>query len=138
LEAKKFSQYTPKEIRTWASLTALILAVIGLIQFLVWSHHRTATIFWIIAACLFLPGIALPMLLKPVYWLWLKFAGALAWFNTRLLMFLVFYLVFAPIGIILRIMRIDLIKQKWSKKAESYWVRRSDTPLDESRYEKQY
>jgi hypothetical protein len=138
LEPKKLSEFTNKEIRTWAWVTALILTVIGLIQFLVWSHQRTATIFWIIAATLFLLGLVLPILLRPIYWLWMKLAVALAWFNTRLVMFLVFYLVFTPVGIILRVFGKDLIKQKWGKRAESYWIRRPDTDFDVSRYEKQY
>ena len=83
-------------------------------------------------------GTLAPGLLKPVYRVWLKFAAMLAWINTRLILGLMFYLVFTPIGLILRLLRIDLIKQRWDGKAETYWIRRSDDAFDRSRYEKQY
>jgi len=132
------AKYTNKEIRLWVAVMAAILTVIGGIQYFVWAHVRTANVFWAIAAALFFTGMALPILLRPVYWVWLKIAAGLAWFNTRLIMFLIFYLVFTPVGLVLRLLRKDLIKQRWDKEAESYWIRRPETPFDPKRYENQY
>ena len=131
-------QSTKKDIRTWALVLAAAFTVVGGVQYLGWGHVRTATIFWILAAFFLLSGLLIPTILKPIYWLWLKFAAALAWFNTRLIMGLMFFLVFTPIGLVLRLLRIDLIKQRWDSKASSYWIPRSDDPFDPSRYENQY
>ncbi len=132
------SSYSRKEIRRWAVLMAVVSAIIGTIQLFLLRHPNAATVFWLIAVVFLVDGLLFPSLLKPVYWLWMKFAGALAWFNTRLIMALVFYLIFTPIGIILRILRVDLIKQRWDTKKPSYWIDRTDEPFDPSRYEKQY
>jgi hypothetical protein len=132
------TKYTNKEIRTWALVMAAILCVVGAIQVFVWGHVKTATFFWITAAHFLFIGTLAPGLLKPVYRAWLKFAAMLAWINTRLILGLMFYLVFAPIGLILRLLRVDLIKQRRDAKAETYWIRREDDAFDRSRYEKQY
>lgn len=127
-----------REIRKWALVMAALFAIIGIIQFLAWHHQKAALVFWIIAAVFFLPGLLAPALLKPVYGLWMKFAAALAWVNTRIILSLVFFLVFTPIGLILRLLSKDLIKEKWDSKATTYWIEREATPFDPSRYEKQY
>jgi Na+(H+)/acetate symporter ActP len=131
-------QYGHKEIRKWAVLMAIILVVIGAVQLYLLRHQNTATVLWLIAIVFLVDGLLFPSLLKPVYWLWMKFAGALAWINTRLIMVLVFYLIFTPVGIILRILGVDLIKQRWDEKKQSYWIDRPDEPFDPNRYEKQY
>ena len=132
------TQYSKKEIRTWAIIMATILTVIGTIQYLVWGHDRAASVFWIIAVFFFIPGLLIPQALRPVYQLWLKLALILAWVNTRIIMFAAFFLVFTPIGLVTRLLRIDLIKQRWDRKAETYWIKRPEEPFDPERYEKQY
>lgn len=132
------TKYTSKEIRIWALVMAAILTAVGAIQFIVWGHLRTANTFWILAVVFLSLGLIYPMLLKPIYWGWLKFAAALAWVNTRLILGVIFYLVFTPVGLILRLMRKDLIKQRWDANANSYWIKRPDEQFDPSRYEKQY
>lgn len=132
------SDSTRKEIRTWSLVIAAILFVVACIQYLVWGHVRTATVFWALCAFFLLFGLVMPRALDPVYKVWLKFAAALAWVNTRLILGLMFYLVFAPIGLLLRVLRVDLIKRRWERDASTYWIRRPSKPFDPSRYEKQY
>ncbi|MCX6639474.1 MAG: SxtJ family membrane protein [bacterium] len=131
-------QTTNKEIRTWALVFALLLAIIATIQLLVWHHGNGARIFYILAGVFFVPGLLFPVLLRPAYQVWMKFAAALARFNTRLILSVVYFLVFAPIGLILRLFRVDLIKEKFDKSAETYWIRRPQTPFDPSTYERQF
>jgi hypothetical protein len=132
------SKITPREIRVWALVMTTVLTAIGIIQHLIWVHTRAAAIFWIIAALFFLPGLLFPTALKPVYRIWLIFAAGMAWFNTRLILGLTFFLVFTPVGIVLKLLGKDLIKEKWDRQATSYWIERTDEPFDPSRYEKQY
>jgi len=129
---------TAKDIRLWALVMAAALAVVGTVQFLIWHHQRAAVILWILGAIFFVPGLLFPLVLTPIFKLWLKLAAALAWFNTRLILGLTFFLVFTPIGIVLRIMRKDLIKKRFDPKAKTYWIDRPAMPFDRTRYEKQY
>jgi hypothetical protein len=132
------TNFTHREIRLWAMVMAGALTVVGLVQLLVWDHRTAATVLWIIAAAFFLPGLMVPAALKPLYGLWMKFAMVLAWVNTRIILSLTYFLVFTPIGLILKLLGKDLIKEKWDPKATTYWIERERTPFDPSRYEKQY
>ena len=52
----------------------------------------------VLGSLLLIGGIAAPGLLKWPYRGWMKFAAGAAWFNTRLILVLVFYLVITPVG----------------------------------------
>ncbi len=132
------SSYTSREIRLWAVILAGVLTAVAAVQYFVWGHERAAAVFWVLAVIFLVNGLLFPRLLKPVYYLWMKLAAALAWFNTRLILGIVFFLIFTPIGLILRLLRVDLIKQRWDEKAKSYWIKRPEEPFDPSNYEKQY
>ncbi|MBU1880516.1 hypothetical protein KKA08_00680, partial [bacterium] len=132
------SKITNKEIRQWAWVLAAVMTIVGLIQYFGWGHIQTATGFWIAAGFFLVIGTLIPVVLKPVYKGWLVLAAGLAWFNTRLILSIVFFLIFAPAGLVLRLFRVDLIKQRWNAKAESYWIDRSDQAFDRDRYENQY
>lgn len=127
-----------KDIRVWALVFTGALIVVGSVQFLLWQHQRAATICWILAACFLLPGLLVPSALTPIYKGWLKFAALLAWVNTRLILGLTFFLVFTPLGILMRLLGKDLIKERWEAKATSYWIEKEKIPFDRTRYEKQY
>jgi hypothetical protein len=127
-----------RDIRIWALVMTALLAIIGLVQYLHWHHETAARVFWILAAVFFLPGMLAPATLRPAYKLWMKFAAVLAWINTRVILSLTFYLVFTPVGLIMKLFGKDIIKEKWDPKATTYWIEREATPFDPSRYEKQY
>ncbi|HEX7343019.1 MAG TPA: SxtJ family membrane protein [bacterium] len=132
------TKITPKDIRLWALVMTAALAVVGTVQLLIWHHQRAAVIFWILGGIFFVPGLLFPSVLTPIFKLWLKLAAALAWFNTRLVLGLTFFLVFTPIGLILRLFRKDLIKERFDPQAKSYWIDRPSAPFDRTRYEKQF
>ena len=68
-----------------------------------------------------LPLVAFaPTLLRPVFNLWLKIAHAIGWFNTQVLLTIVFILVFIPTGLIMRLFRKDPMKRKMVAEG-SYW-----------------
>ncbi|MBI5814496.1 MAG: hypothetical protein HZB29_02670 [Nitrospinae bacterium] len=124
-----------REVRiTWIGFTA-IFAVIGSA---LWWKGRASYPYWYGASALFAFFAAVaPMSLLPLYRLWAKFAAGLAWFNTRLLLAAVFYLVITPIGLIMRLMGKDILDEKIDRAASSYW-KMKEQHNDPTRYEKQY
>ena len=54
-------------------------------------------------ALLVVLGWVRPLVLKPLSVLWWKFAGALGWFNARVLLTLAFAIVLAPLGLMWRL-----------------------------------
>ena len=62
--------------------------------------------------------------LKPVYDIWMKFAAVLAWVNTRIILIVMFYLVFTPIGLIMKLFGSDQLGLRMEKEKESYWIKK--------------
>jgi hypothetical protein len=60
-------------------------------------------------------------ILREIKRLWLKFAHALGWFNTRVLLAVTFFTVIAIPSIIVLIARKDLLRKRLDPKALSYW-----------------
>ncbi len=124
-----------REVRiTWIGFT-VIFTIIGSI---LWYRERAAYPYFLGAAGFFgfFAAVA-PMVLFPLYKVWIKFAAALGRFNTKLLLGLVFFLMFTPIGILFRIIGKDLLDEKIDRNAETYWKPKEQID-DLSRYEKQY
>jgi len=89
------------------------------------------------AAAAFAAGVAVAYpLLKPVYTLWMLFAFALGWINTRVLLGVFFYLVMTPLGFVLRLSGKDLLDESIDKNAASYWIKRGRAAFDRKRLER--
>jgi len=109
------------------------------ITFIILARHKHSIIpTFIISATFFLLSFTLPSLLKPAYILWMRLAFILSWFNTRLILFIFFYLIFTPIGLIMKLFRIDLLDRKIDKNKESYWQKKIYNQSNPLNYERQF
>ena len=83
---------------------------------------------WVLFGVLTVWGLLAPMTLKPVYTGWMKFGLFMGtYIMTPLIMCIVFFGMFMPMGLVMRLFGKDLLAQKLDKSAESYRVQ-SDTP----------
>ena len=62
----------------------------------------------------------------------------LGWFMTRVILSLLFYLVFTPIGLILRFFGKQFLELSWDNSKESYWNFRVNEDIKKGSYEKQF
>ena len=74
-------------------------------------------------------GLSNSRFLTPLNILWFKFGIFLGKFVSPIIMGLVFFLVVTPTGIIMRLLKKDLLKLKKSK-LKTYWINRSETKSD--------
>lgn len=65
-------------------------------------------------------ALFIPMLLKPIYTLWMSVALVLGWINTRLILALTFFLLLTPIAFILKLLRQDAMQRKIISTLKSY------------------
>jgi len=114
------------------TLGALFLVISGIFLF---KHKSAYLTYSLIASCVSsIMGLVLPGFLKPVYIVWMRFASILGWINTRIILVILFYLVFTPLGTFMRLSRIDLLERK--NKLDSYWKKKEkigSNPLDYER-----
>lgn len=113
---------TVRELRLFGLMMGGFIAVIfGLLIPWIWDLEFPEWP-WMAAAVFIVWGLAAPASLSPVFRVWMKFGGVLGWINTRLLLGLVFYLMFFPLGVIMRLFGWDAMHRKLNANAQSYRV----------------
>ena len=88
-------------IRIWSAIISLVFLILGLMN---------------------------SKLLTPLNKLWFKFGMILGVIVAPIIMAAVFFLVVTPIGIFMRLMGKDLLRKRYDKKKETYWIKR-DKPV---------
>ena len=78
-----------------------------------------------------------PPLLRPVYQLWMLAVYPIGWTVSHIVMALLFYLVFTPVGLIMRACGRDPMQRKFDRQATTYWQRRPPEQ-DKRRYFRQF
>ncbi len=101
------------------AIPLVLLAGVG-----VWRSHSVLPMV-LGALAILLAGLALvaPSLLGPVHRVWMRFAHALGWFNTRVLLGVIYFVVMTPIGLVMRILGRDPLDRRLNDRV-SYWVTR--------------
>ena len=124
------------DLRNFGFIIGIVLLIIS--GFLFWKEKESFQIFLAIGITLFLTATALPAVLKPVYWIWMIFAIILGWIMTRVILSLLFYVVFTSIGLTLRFFGKQFLELRLDKSKESYWNFRTNEHLQDKNYEKQF
>jgi len=114
----------------------IVFLIITLFLLLRHKHNMLSTAS--VSILFFILALAAPLLLKPIYIFWMKLAFILGWFNTRLILFIIFYLIFTPIGLGMKLLGIDLLDRKIEKKKISYWIKKEITVFNPLNYQRQF
>jgi len=136
LEEIKNIKSEKSDLRNFGIIIGIVLLIIS--GFLFWKEKESFQIFLAIGITLFLTAIAIPASLKPVYWIWMIFAIILGWVMTRVILSLLFYVVFTSIGLTLRFFGKQFLELRLDKSKESYWNFRTEEHLKKENYEKQF
>ncbi len=126
-----------KEKRDIRIVFLIFSAIFGV---LAWRHYPSILSYAFTGVVLvLLPLVAFaPTLLRPLFKLWMKLAQAVGWFNTQVLLTIVFILIFIPTGLIMKLLRKDPMKRKMLAE-ETYWEPYELEGLkDSNRYERQF
>lgn len=75
-------------------------------------------------------GLVAPMSLKGLHRNWMKFGLMMSSVMTPLIMGIVFYSVFAPVGLAMRLFGKDAMARKRDAKAPSYRITSKDNPIE--------
>ena len=108
-----------------------LLFFIIFFSFALWplTKSETLNIYLLFISLIFLTlGSINSKLLSPLNRTWIKFGEILGAIIAPIVMGLVYFLVLTPISLIVRILGKDLIGLKFSKKQDTYWIRRKKIP----------
>jgi hypothetical protein len=96
-----------------------LVLIFGLLLPWIWDKAWPAWP-WIAAAAFAGTGLALPQALKLFYILWMKIGHVLGWINTRIILGVVFFVLFAPLALLFRLFGHDPMRRKLEHAATSY------------------
>ncbi len=136
LEEIKNIKSEKSDLRKFGITIGVILLIIA--GFLFWKEKESFQILLTFGVTLCILGIAIPFILKPIYWVWMIFATILGWIMTRVILSLLFYIIVTPIGLILRFFGKQFLELRWDKSKGSYWNYRTNEHLKKENYEKQF
>lgn len=122
-----------QSLKKFGIVMGVAFLVLTLLTFI--KHKHITMLFPAISGTFFIIAFTVPALLKPIYIFWMKLALVLGWINTRLILSVLFYLIFTPIGIGMKLFGADLLDRKIDKQKESYW-RKKDLILTD--YQRQF
>jgi hypothetical protein len=130
-------EVTKKQLRTFGVMLSIFLGGIGLVHFLKGNAPQNLW-FWGAAGIILLTTLSMPILIKPLYRVSLFIAHILGWINTRIILGLIYYLLFTPISLIMKIIGRDPLNRKFDKDAKSYWNIRERAPITKEQYLRQF
>ncbi len=97
-----------------------------------WRHHETvAMVAGGIGGVMLAAGIAIPTKLGPVERAWMGMAHAISKVTTPIVMGIVYYVVVAPIGLVMRLLGRNPVVH--APRGGSYWVDRGNTASGDMR-----
>jgi hypothetical protein len=110
-----------KQLRSFGLIVGGVFGLIGLWP-VVW--HGMALRRWsiIIASLLIGPALVWPHSLTHVYRLWMLAGLILSWINTRIMLGLVFYSLFTPVGVVRRLLGKDTMRLQVQPEADTYRI----------------
>ena len=124
-----------KDIRSFGITIGIILFIISAVLF--YYDKSSYQIIAYIGGGFISLGLIIPILLKPIYILWMTFAVILGWVMTRVILSMVFYFIMTPIGLITRLVGEDFLDLK-KLNSNSYWNKRDSSKELSQDYEKQF
>ena len=136
LEEIKNIKSKKSDLRKFGITIGVILLIIA--GFLFWKEKESFQILLTFGVIIFFLGIAIPFILKPIYWVWMIFSTILGWIMTRVILSLIFYIIFTPIGLILRLFGKQFLEFNWDHSQQSYWNMRTIETFNKENYERQF
>jgi hypothetical protein len=117
----------------------IMAAAFLLITIFILVRHKHSILPTVIISLAFLvlANIA-PILLKPIYIFWMRLAFILSWINTHIVLLIIFYLIFTPIGLGMKLFGIDSLDRKIEKDKKSYWKKKISNKFNPTDYERQF
>lgn len=125
-----------RELRVFGLLLLVFAGVVGAL--LRWKANApdAARVVWIAGAGLVAVYFVVPPLRRPIYLAWIYATLPIGWVVSHALLAAVYYGIFTPVGLVMRLFGRDTMARRFDPAARSYWVEH-DPSKDPQRYFRQ-
>ena len=79
----------------------------------------------IFGAAFLLAALVMPTLLGPLNQLWQRFGRLLRRVTNPIVMAILFFSTVVPFGLIMRLLKRDVLRLKWERESATYWIPRN-------------
>lgn len=124
------------DLRKFGLTIGIVLGLLG--GLLLWRGKDYSLYFLILSAAFLAIGLLLPTLLKPLQKAWMTLAILIGWFMTRVILSVLFYLVFTSTRLIARLFGKQFLDLKMDNPKKSYWIYKKSEKFKKNNYEKQF
>jgi len=126
----------PKDLRNFGLTVGLVLVFVGGVFW--WLGKPFYPYLLMVGIILVSGGFIFPGALKPLQKVWMTIAVVIGWVMTRVILSLLFFLVFTTLGLVARLFGKEFLALKWKRADESYWNYRKPQEWDKQRSEMQF
>lgn len=85
------------------------------------AHHHVIIWLFVIGILLILLAVIIPQILNPLRLIWDKVGNVLGMINTAIILFLLYFLIITPVGLIMRLLDKSSLDLKFERSAATYW-----------------
>ena len=125
-----------RELRKFAITVSIALGIFGSV--ILWRKGETGLLCWGVGLLILLIGLFSPRLLSPIYRFWMALARLMGFVMTHLILALMYYFVLTPVGLVMRMLGKNPLKMRFTRSADSYWIKRRHREFGNDRYEKMF
>jgi len=137
-KAKRTGRIGPAVSDSQARKTAFVVAAV-LFAIALWNVYRgrmtQVAVFASVAGALVLIGLFVPVAARAFHRFWMGLASILGYVNSRILLSLLYYGLFTPVGLVRRLIGRDPLKRRGSAQS-SYWITREYTRQTKNEFER--
>ena len=90
-----------------------------------YAAHALPLLFAALSLVFLFFALLIPKALAPLNWLWTKFGLLLHQIVSPVILGVLFFLIFTPVGVLMRLFGVDPLRLHFDNKAQSYWIERS-------------
>jgi len=119
---------TKSELRKFGLTIGIFLLLIA--GFLFWKQRPSFPYFAYSGGGFALAGLIAPIVLKPIYKIWMSFAVVMGFVMTRVILTMLYFGLFTPMAVAAKMLGKDLLEERWNKNATTYWVKRPAVKYD--------
>ncbi|MFC2133953.1 SxtJ family membrane protein [Bacteroidota bacterium] len=136
LEEIKNIKSDKTELKKFGLTIGIVLVLLCLV--LLYTESSFYAYFLIVGAVFILSGFMAPAILLPFQKVWMTFAVLLGFVMTRVILSILFYLVFTPMKLIAGLFGKRFLDLRFKKNVESYWNKREVKPYEQIDSERQF
>ena len=126
-----------KDLRVFAVLQFVFFGIIAAGAWRNGGAIEVSGIVVAVSATVAVLGCMVPALIRPVYIVWMAAVFPIGLVVSYVVLGLAYFLVFTPIGLVMRLCGRDPMQRKFDPNASGYWTPRSQEPSAEQ-YFRQY